>query len=99
MAGPGKSDSTTQARVAVALRYDHEPGALPQVVAKGHGHIADAIVDCAQKANVPIEHDMALARALADLEIDQTIPPELYRAIAQIIGFLMRKGRPSNSRR
>lgn len=92
MTGYDKPDGK-QAKVAVALRYDHGPGALPRVVAKGHGHIADTILESAQKANVPIEHDAALAGALAELDLEQTIPPELYRAVAQIIGFLMRKGR------
>lgn len=78
--------------IAVALRYDHAGGAVPKVVAKGHGAVADRIVEEARGAGVAVERNEALARSLAEVEIDRAIPPELYRAVAQIIGFLMRKG-------
>lgn len=78
-------------RIAVALQYELGVG-LPHVVATGKGHIADRIVERAVDAGVPIESNAAIAGALAHLEIDQPIPPELFRAVAQVIGFLMRKG-------
>lgn len=78
--------------IAVALRYDHARGAVPKVVAKGLGAVADRIVEEARGAGIAVERNEALARCLADVEIDRAIPPELYRAVAEIIGFLMRKG-------
>lgn len=75
--------------VAVALRYDG-PGDLPRVVAKGQGHIAAAIIEQAVEAGIPVEQDELLASALAQLELDQNIPPELYKAVAKVIAFLMR---------
>ena len=78
--------------LAVALLYEHGQG-VPRVVAKGRGHVADKIVERALEAGVPIEQDAATASSLAHLEIDQQIPPELYKVVAQLIGFLMRKGK------
>jgi flagellar biosynthesis protein len=87
----GKSQQP--ANVAVALQYELAKAEAPSVVAKGRGIIADQIVAKAQEAGVPVERNPALAHSLAQLEVDQTIPRELYKAVAHVIGFLMRKGR------
>ena len=78
-------------KIAVALRYQLGVG-LPRVVALGKGHLAERIVERAVDASVPIERNDAVAGALAELEIDQAIPPELFRAVAEVIGFLLRRG-------
>jgi flagellar biosynthesis protein len=83
------------ANVAVALHYDFGKATAPSIVAKGRGVLADQIVARAQEAGVPVERNTALANSLSQLEVDQTIPRELYRAVAEVIGFLMRKGRKS----
>lgn len=75
-------------RVAVALRYQ-APNA-PTVVATGRGYVADAIVARAEEAGVAIEENPLLAEALSQLELDQEIPVELYRAVAEVIGFVLR---------
>jgi flagellar biosynthesis protein len=79
--------------VAVALHYESGTAKAPTVVAKGLGLLADQIVAKAQEAGVPVERNPALAHSLAQLEVDQTIPRELYKAVAEVIGYLMRKGR------
>lgn len=78
-------------KIAVALRYELGVG-LPRVVASGKGSVAERIVERAVEAGVPIENNAEIAGALAHLDIEQEIPPELYRAVAQVIGFLLRKG-------
>jgi len=83
------------ADVAVALHYEFDKARPPSVVAKGRGILADQIVARAQEAGVPVERNAALAQSLAQLDVDQTIPRELYKAVAEVIGFLMRKGRKS----
>lgn len=75
-------------KVAVALRY--ETGGVPRVVAKGEGALAERIVETAAEADVPIEENPALAAALATVELDQEIPVELYRAVAIVIGTVLR---------
>ena len=74
--------------LAVALRYE-APGA-PRVVAKGRGWIGRQIIDTAAKHGVPMEQNPALAEALSTVELETEIPEELYLAVAQVIGFLMR---------
>jgi flagellar biosynthesis protein len=79
--------------VAVALQYEAGKGTAPRVVGKGRGIVADAIIAKAQESGVPVERNPVLAQSLAQLELEQAIPRELYKAVAEVIGFLMRKGR------
>lgn len=77
--------------VAVALKYDLASKDVPHVVAIGKGHVAEKIIEAAKAADVPIEQNEPLARSLAQLEIDQAIPPQLYKAVAAVLGFLMKQ--------
>ncbi|MDQ1566586.1 MAG: flagellar biosynthesis protein FlhB, partial [Actinomycetota bacterium] len=73
---------------AVALEYRPEFGA-PRVVAKGQGHIAARIREEAEKHNVPIVRDVPLARTLhAACKVGQTIPADLYEAVARLLAFV-----------
>lgn len=74
---------------AVALKY--EPGkAAPRVVAKGVDEIAARIREKAAETNVPMVHDIPLARALyAACEVGEEIPLELYSAVARVLAFVM----------
>jgi flagellar biosynthesis protein len=70
---------------AAALRYDSEGGGAPKVVASGSGHVADRILALAKEHGVPVREDAALAEALARLQLDLEIPPELYAAVAETL--------------
>ncbi|MGH6671070.1 MAG: flagellar type III secretion system protein FlhB [Xanthobacteraceae bacterium] len=90
---------TNPIHFAVALRYERGMTA-PVCVAKGADLLARRIREIAQAHDIPIVENPPLARALhATVEIDQEIPPEHYRAVAEIIGYLMRlrrlAGRPN----
>lgn len=74
--------------LAVALAYE-APNA-PKVVAVGRGVIGDKIVETARAHGVPLRQDAALAEALSTIELDQEIPEALYRAVAAVIGFILR---------
>ena len=77
---------------AIAIRYVREEGGAPIVVAKGQDLIALKIREIAEKAGVPVLEQKLLARSMYDLvEVDQAIPPEFYRAVAELIHFLSRK--------
>ena len=78
-------------RLAVALQYDRQ--GAPRVTAKGRGATAERIVDVARRNEVPIEEDPLLAQALAQVPLDDEIPVELYRAVATVIGFILRQRR------
>jgi flagellar biosynthesis protein len=88
-------------RLAVALLYE-KPNA-PRVVAKGEGELGQAIIDTARQHGVPMEQNPALAEALSHVELDEQIPRELYRAVATVLGFILRAsgqaGRPSKAGR
>lgn len=77
-------------RVAVALRYAKGEDHAPRVTAKGRGKVAEKIVALARQNDIVIESDPLLAEALSGVELDQTIPPELFEAVAQVIGFILR---------
>jgi flagellar biosynthesis protein len=77
-----------QPRLAVALTYE-KPHA-PRVVAKGRGELGQAIIDTARKHGVPMEQNPGLAEALSHVELDEQIPKELYRAVATVLGFILR---------
>ncbi|HEU4975142.1 MAG TPA: EscU/YscU/HrcU family type III secretion system export apparatus switch protein [Baekduia sp.] len=73
-------------RRAAALRYDREGGdQAPRVVAAGAGEIAGRIVEIAREQGVPVHEEPALAEALARLELEQEIPPELFAAVAEVL--------------
>jgi flagellar biosynthetic protein FlhB len=81
---------TNPTHYAVALKYDNSMGA-PQCVAKGADAIALRIRELAREHDVPIVENPPLARALyAAVDIDQTIPTEHFKAVAEVIGFVMR---------
>lgn len=82
---------------AIALRYVREDGGAPRVLAKGKDIIALRIRQVAEEHNIPIIEDKALARSMYDsVEVDRMIPPEFYRAVAELIHFL-RKHEPRRS--
>lgn len=71
---------------AVALRYVRQEGGAPRVVAKGQDNIALAIRRVAEEKGIPVVEDKVLARSLySKVEVDQMIPVEFYRAIAEIL--------------
>jgi flagellar biosynthesis protein len=83
-----------QQKRAVALRYDPNSDGAPKVIAKGRGRTAQQILDLAQKNAVPVRQDANLVQVLSRLNLDQEIPPEVYRAVAAILAFLNRVNRP-----
>jgi flagellar biosynthetic protein FlhB len=81
---------TNPTHFAVALKYNREMNA-PQCVAKGADAIAFRIRELAREHDVPIVENPPLARALYKaVDIDQTIPAEHFKAVAEVIGFVMR---------
>jgi len=75
---------------AVALKYDHQKNKAPRVIAKGRGDIAEKIIEVAKAHNVPLYEDKNLVQLLEALELETEIPPELYRAVAEVLAFIYR---------
>lgn len=79
-------------RVAIALKYDFGDGA-PVVTAKGKGAIAEKIIATAEEHDIAIEENPILAEALSKVELETEIPVPLYKAVAEVIGFVLQTGR------
>jgi flagellar biosynthesis protein len=84
------SDTTDLSKLAVALEYEAGTRTAPVVVAKGRGHIAEQIMKVARENGVMIEANPMLAEALSGVDVDDSIPHELYQAVAEVIGFVLR---------
>ncbi len=76
--------------IAIALKYDKESDDAPKLIAKGYGEIAQRIIDLAKENDIIIETNPILAEALSGVELDETIPIELFEAVAEVIGFVLR---------
>jgi flagellar biosynthetic protein FlhB len=82
---------TNPTHYAVALQYDMGDSGAPKVVAKGADLVAAKIREIAKENDVPIVENPPLARALyAGVDIDREIPPEHYKAVAEIISYVFR---------
>jgi len=75
---------------AVALKYDQKKDKAPRVIAKGRGDIAEKIIAVAREHNVPLYEDKNLIQILEALDLETEIPPELYRAVAEVLAFIYR---------
>jgi len=83
---------TNPTHYAVALRYVKEEGGAPLVIAKGQDLIALKIREIAAEHSIPIIEDKLLARSLYKVvEVDKMIPPEFYKAVAEIVFFLFQR--------
>ncbi len=73
---------------AAALKYERGSDNAPRVVATGRGEIAKRIIEIAREHGIPIHHDPDLVEVLTTLELYEEIPPELYRAVAEILAYI-----------
>ncbi|MFW5721763.1 MAG: flagellar type III secretion system protein FlhB, partial [Desulfohalobiaceae bacterium] len=82
---------TNPTHLAVALRYDLSKAPAPMVLAKGADFLAEKIKDIAREHKVPIKENKPLAQALyKSVAVGETIPEELYQAVASILAQLHR---------
>ena len=76
-------------QIAIALHYDKGDGA-PRVVAKGKGSLGAKIIEVAKEHDIPIEENEVLAGALSRVELGDEIPAKLYKAVAEVLVFVLR---------
>jgi len=81
------ADSAAQVRTAVALAYQAGEAA-PVVVAKGRGLIAEEIIARAEEHGIYVHKSKEMVALLMQVELDRQIPPELYRAVAELLAWL-----------
>jgi len=79
---------------AIALRYERSEASAPIVVAKGKDLIALKIREIAEKSGIPVIEDKPLARSMYDhVEIDRMIPPDFYKAVAQLLFYILTRSK------
>jgi len=78
----------TKQQKAAALKYNAQVDSAPVIKAKGVGDVAEKIIQTAREHNVPIKEDANLVELLVQLDLEQEIPPELYKMVAEILAFV-----------
>lgn len=78
---------------AVALSYHAMSDIAPKVKAKGKGYIAEKILENAKEHDVPVQEDPSLLEVLSQLELNDTIPEELYDVVSELLAFVYRLDR------
>ena len=73
---------------AVALKYDKEKSLAPLISAKGEGFTAQNIIKIAKLHDIPIKKDEDLVELLSHIEVDREVPPEMYKAIAEVFSYI-----------
>jgi len=84
-----KSDEVEE---AAALKYDPDEGPIAKVVAQAKGELARRIVEIAVENDIPIYSDERLVEKLLELDYFSEIPPELYKAVAEVIVYVYQVG-------
>lgn len=82
---------TNPTHFAVALQYEAKSMEAPKLIAKGVDHLALRIREIAEENGIPVVENPPVARALyATVEVDAEVPGEHYKAVAEIIGYVMK---------
>lgn len=92
----GDQSSPPKRRQAVALRYQRGRDSSPRVTASGKGRIAEIIMKKAEEAGVALMEDPDLVSMLGKIPVGQTIPPPLYRAVAEVLAYVYRINKKIN---
>ena len=73
---------------AAVIRYDEQIDSSPQVVAQGTGEVARKIIEMAKKNDICLQEDESLVSHLLDIDLGDSIPPQLYAVIAEVLLLL-----------
>lgn len=95
-----KPDEQKQTRKeAVVLSYDENKDEAPKVVAKGKGKIAENIIKKAQENDIPIQEDASLMELLTEINLNETIPEQLFEAVAEVFSYIYQVDREASRRK
>ena len=93
------SEEKKKMKEVVALTYKQNLENAPTVIAKGKGAIAENLIKIAQEHHIPIQEDPSLVALLGQLDINESIPEELYQAVAEVFAFIYRIDQSHGERR
>jgi len=82
---------------AIALRYNQKKENAPKVIAKGEANTAKKIIELAKEQDIPIQKDEDLVELLSAVELDAEIPPQMYKAVAEVFRFIYATTHPKDS--
>ncbi len=72
----------------MALGYNRHKDNAPKVLATGSGEVAKNIINLAKSHDIPIKEDADLIEVLSKVDLNEEVPPNLYKAVAEIFNFL-----------
>ena len=84
---------SSERKKAVALRFDPETDVAPVLLAKGQGFIAERIIALAREHGIYVHDDPELVALLMEVELAETIPPQLYKVVAHVLAMVYRTNR------
>ncbi|GAA0495488.1 FlhB-like flagellar biosynthesis protein [Salinibacillus aidingensis] len=90
--------SEDKRKKAVALSYDETIENAPKVAASGQGKVAERILSKAKEHDVPVQEDETLVELLSALNINETIPEDLYQVVAEVFAFIYQVDRHEEER-
>jgi flagellar biosynthesis protein len=73
---------------AAVIKYDKDQGQVPTVVAQGTGYVAQKIIETAKENGVILQEDSTLLGNLLQIDLGESVPPQLYGVIAEILVLL-----------
>ena len=73
---------------AASLKYDQSTNNAPTVTSFGQRETANNIIKVAEQNDIPIKKDEDLVNMLSQIELNQEIPVELYKAVAEVFSFV-----------
>lgn len=73
---------------AAVIKYDKEQGKVPTVVAQGTGYVAQKIIEAAKENNIHLQEDSTLLGNLLQIDLGESVPPQLYEVIAEVFLLL-----------
>ncbi len=73
---------------AIALHFDQAKDQAPRVTAKGEGFVAERIIELAREHDIPIREDADLVEVLSQVNVQQEIPPSVYRVVAELLAWV-----------
>jgi flagellar biosynthesis protein len=73
---------------AAALRYEKGKDSAPRLVAKGQSHVAARILQLARDNQIPVHEDPALIEILSKMNLEEQIPGDCYRVVAEILAWI-----------
>lgn len=91
-------DESKKPLKAVVLAYSPQDDLAPRLVAKGQGELAERLILKAQEHGLPIHKDPELVRFLMKVDIEESIPPALYVAVAHILALVWKAEELKNPR-